>query len=229
MPELSKAVVRWAPRIPKRKLRRLYESDAKGLLDEGLLNDVGISLLLRCESILTVARARRGEVKCPQCAEADNETWIERSRGNGDPRDQALACPRCGWRITWGEYARSFKRAQLNAGGAVEAFESYARDYPAARTPQMRFVAVDRLIHAFHYSLRSRPGLPTRPAGVNLIEGKLGDVIQFLDELTYGESSAPESVQTRAAWQAEMARYHTEFLAAYARQADDAGEGEDGE
>ncbi len=49
------------------KIRRLYESDAKRILDQELYEDVGICLLLllRCESILTINEAKHGRVKCP--------------------------------------------------------------------------------------------------------------------------------------------------------------------
>jgi predicted RNA-binding Zn-ribbon protein involved in translation (DUF1610 family) len=192
--------------VKKHKLRRLYESDAAGLLDEELLDDVGLSLVLRCRSILAVHQAQQGRVACPQCELAGTESIIRRERGRGDPNDQELACPACGWRTTWGEYASSFRRHQLNAGGAVAAFEAYARDYPAARTPQARMLAIDALIHAFHYSLRDRPDLPTRPAGVNLIEGRLTDVVQFLEELTFGSGSTPGLRETRERWDGELAR-----------------------
>ena len=48
------AEVRWTPRATKRQIRRLYESDARGLLDENLLDEVGVQLCLRCENIMTV-------------------------------------------------------------------------------------------------------------------------------------------------------------------------------
>ena len=35
--------IEWAPRVSKKKIRKLYESEATGLLDETLLDDVGIS------------------------------------------------------------------------------------------------------------------------------------------------------------------------------------------
>jgi hypothetical protein len=42
--------------------------------------------------------------------------------------------------------------------------------------------------------------------GVNLIEGKLPDVVQFLDELTYGQKT-PEDLRERLVdWRGEMRR-----------------------
>jgi hypothetical protein len=123
----------------------------------------------------------------------------------GDPRDELLTCPVCGWAVTWGEYHLSFKRKQVNSGGATTAFETFARRYPSARTPQEKMLAIDRLIHEFHYSYRDRPDLPTRPVGVNLIEGRVPDVVRFLDELTYGEGAPREAVENKDAWREKLA------------------------
>ena len=42
----------WAPRVTQHKIRQLYEDDAKGIRDEDLIEDVGYSLLCRCESFI---------------------------------------------------------------------------------------------------------------------------------------------------------------------------------
>ncbi len=186
--------INWAPRVPKRKIRRLYELEAKGVLDEELIEDVGFTLLLRCESILTIREAREGRVRCPRCERSGVNTIIKRS-GDGGP-DEVVVCPQCDWRVTWGGYHATWKGKQLYSGSAVRGFETYARVYPTARTPKDKILAIDRLIHEFHHWLSNDVVLPTRSAAVNLIEGKLTDVVRFLDELTYGEG-LPEEVETR--------------------------------
>lgn len=194
--------IEWARRVPKSKIRRLYESEARGLLDEDLLEDIGTLLLQRCKSILLVAEAQKGTVHCPRCERQGQASLIERRHTSGDPRDQLLVCPSCGWQATWGEYHKSFRRHQLNPGGATASFSAYIQDYMVARTPQEKMIAVDRLIHEFHYSYTCLPNQPTRPVGVNLIEGKLPDVIDFLNELTSG------TAQTVAnEWQIRLAEF----------------------
>jgi hypothetical protein len=207
MPD-GRSEIRWSPRVPKWKVRRLYESDAQGMLDVELLDDVGITLLLRCRDILAIHEARvQGRVQCPRCARQQRETMIQRlpRSQQEDVRDEVLTCPACGLQITWGEYNLSFKRKQLHSGGAVTAFERYIRAYPAAPTPQAKMLAVDWLIYEFHYSLRAQPDLPIRPVGTNLIEGKVADVVRFLDELNYGDRPPPEMRENLAAWRAHRA------------------------
>ena len=191
--------------MPKWKVRRLYESEAAGIIDEELLDDVGTALWLRCRDIVAVLEAREGRVRCHRCARQRRHTIIHRELGRkGDSRDEVLVCPVCSWQLTWGEYHLSFKRKQLNSGGATTAFETFSRDYPHARTPREKMLAIDRLIHEFHYSYKDQPDLATRPVGVNLIEGRVPDVVRFLDELTYGNAPMGQMVGRRAAWRSKI-------------------------
>jgi hypothetical protein len=192
--------IEWGPRVPKWKLGRLYTSDAQGLLDEELLDDVGFILLERCRDILKVEDAQHGRVHCARCDRQGQTTLITCPQTKGDPRDAVLTCPVCGWQITWGDYHLSFKRKQLNPGGATDTFAAFVQAFPQAHTPQAKMAAIDRLIHEFHYSFKPLPDVPTRPVGVNLIEGHLEDVIAFLDELTFGDD---------ASWKAALASFRT--------------------
>lgn len=47
-------------RIRKGLVRRVYETDAKGLYDKELIDEVGCGLPARCESFITANRARAG-------------------------------------------------------------------------------------------------------------------------------------------------------------------------
>ena len=42
----------WAPRVPRFKIAQLYHTDARGLQDEDLADEVGVALLVRIESCL---------------------------------------------------------------------------------------------------------------------------------------------------------------------------------
>lgn len=125
MSTTARSEIRWGRRVPKWKIRRLYELDAQGIVDEQLIDDVGTMLLERCRSILIVHEAQHGRVRCARCTRRRQVTIIERSWKKGDVRDEVLTCPKCGWEITWGEYQKSYQRKQLSAGGAVAYFEAY--------------------------------------------------------------------------------------------------------
>jgi len=53
----------WNPRVSRHKIWRLYQNDAQGIRDEALVDDVGISLLLRVESCRTVSEAQAGSLR----------------------------------------------------------------------------------------------------------------------------------------------------------------------
>lgn len=207
----NQANIHWPKRVTKEHLRQLYASEAAGLLDEELLDKVGITLYLRCEAILDIDRAQRqGLVRCPQCQQAGRETLIRRLFPNRETPEPLLRCAICDWEMSWPAYQRTFRRRQLNIGGAGKFFAEFVDTYPRLETARDKMVAVDRLIHGFHYSLRADPTLPTRPAAINLIEGRMGDIVPFLDELTYGANS-PRLAETRRAWEETMGRWARQY------------------
>lgn len=183
--------IRWARKVPKAKIRRLYENDAAGICDEELIDDVGYSLLARCESILAVTEAAKGRALCHACGGVIL---------HGARPEEVLRCGACGWEVTWSTYHKSYQHKQLFGGGAVDAFREFVHSFPSARTPREKVVLIDKLIHSYHWYLHRA----CRPAAANLIEGTMTDVIQFLNSLTYGANSAPELRSNLSAWQAQM-------------------------
>ena len=180
---------RWAPRVTQREVRRLYETDARGIYDETLINDVGYGLLARCQSFIEAVEATRGKVRCPSCRSI--------IRHHGD-KATPLHCG-CGWSLTWGAYFKTIQHKQLSGAEPVlDQFRAFVRSFPVAKTPQARMLLIDRLIHGFHWYLKT--GKPTRPVAVNLIKGRLREVVAFLDTLTVGEKSTPGLADTYAAW-----------------------------
>ena len=176
---------RWAPRVARRKIRQLYETDAMGIYDQDLIDEVGYSLLARCESFITANRARAGELPCPEC-------------GQTVGREEMLHCP-CGWTLSWADYFKTIQHKQLSGAEPVlEQFRDFVAAFPPARTPQARMLLIDRLLHGFHWYYKTNG--PTRPVAVNLIEGRLGDVVAFLERLSYGEKSTPGTSETLAQW-----------------------------
>jgi hypothetical protein len=188
--------VRWAPRVAPHKIRRLYETDALGLVDEEQIDDVGYALLARCESILEVTAAHRHRrMRCPRCR-AD-------VRRHGDPtdpatREEVIRCGACGWATTWRAYHQTYRGKRLFGANAVSAFAAFVRDFARATTPRQRMVAIDQLLHAVH---QKRTGEVGRPAAVNVIEGGVLETITLLERLTYGEGNTPGLQEAREAWQ----------------------------
>lgn len=180
----------WAPRVSQTAIRRLYETDAEGIYDEALINEVGYALLTRCESFIAACLARAGRVHCPRCKSAIDH------KGR---KDEVLNCA-CGWRLTWGEYFKTIQHNQLSGAEPVlEQFRDFAQKFAAARQPRAKMLAIDRLIHGFHYSHKTLT--TTRPVAVNLIEGPLRKVVAFLDQLTYSQQSSHGLAATHTEWQ----------------------------
>ncbi len=185
----AKDEMRWARRVPRDKVRRLYLLDAKGIVYEELIDDVGYAMYARCESIRIATEAHQGRAACRRCGETITHRW---------DKDELLQCS-CGWQKTWGAYLKSYQRKQLTGGGAYPAFADFLERWPKARTPRDKLLAIDRLVHACHGSARF--GV-TRPAAVNLIEGTATELITFLDDLAYSDLSSPEARATRDEWRA---------------------------
>jgi hypothetical protein len=171
-------------------IKRLYRTDARGIVDEELIDKVGYALLDRCETIRRVTERR-----CPQCAQKLEGIW----RG---PRERTISCPACGWESTWAAYHSSYKRRRIHGGRAYPFFLKFLADFPKCRTPQEKMLAIDRLIHAVHEGAEK---IWTSPAASNLIEGKRAEVVAFLDRLAYGDQTGTAREGVREDYRERMA------------------------
>lgn len=180
--------IQWAPKVRGFKIRQLYENDARGILDEDLIDEVGYALYARCESVWMVTERR-----CPEC----KERCVQR-----EDAEPLLACPVCGWSTTWKAYKRSYKGKRIHGGRAYEFFLAYMDEFLRAREPRAKMLAIDRVIHALHESLNQ---IWTTPASVNLIEGTRDEVIALLDDLAYGDTADAGMRARKQAWQTRMA------------------------
>ena len=179
----------WAPRVSQSKIRQPYETDAQGIYDDELIDEVGYGLLTRCESFIAACEAIAGRIHCPRCG-----TLVTHNRRKKD----ILLCD-CGWKLTWGEYFKTIQGSQLNGAEPVlELFRTFIKDFTASRTAQEKMLAIARVIHGFHYSMKT--GAPSRPVAVNLIEGQLRKVVVFLDQLTYSDKGSPGTQASYLQW-----------------------------
>ena len=184
---MPQAPIRWARRVEQRKLRALYASDARGIVDEELIDDVGYAMYARCESIRAVTEAHAGRAACHSCSAMIQHRWL---------KNEPLVCESCGWTTTWGEYLKLYQGKQLFGGTGYGNFLEFLERWPQARTPRDKLLAIDWLIHACHGSADDIG----RPAATNLIEGTATQLVSFLDELAYGEQSTPGMRESREDW-----------------------------
>jgi hypothetical protein len=184
----------WAPRVKPHLVRRLYGNDAQGICDEELLDDVGWKLHARCQSFIEAMQAVQGQAHCPVCRAVIAHHFNSR---------EVLLCPACGWECAWREYYQTIRNQQLNGGPEVVAlFQAFLDGFPNADNPREKMLLIDGLIHGFHHYLTS--GRTRRPVGINLIDGSLEFVIQFLDQLTFGPDSTPGLLEQKLEWQAKI-------------------------
>ena len=175
-------------------IRRLYESDARGLLDEELLDEVGAGFYARVQSILVVQDAMLGRIHCPAC-------------GTVFPRQEpTLVCPACRWSVSWRSYLKTYQSKRLTGGKATPEFQAFIEGWPKARTARDKMLTIDRLINAIHTETAAMPEEGGRPAAVCVIEGNLREVVVFMDSLAFGEKSTPGVVEAHRLWINRMNR-----------------------
>jgi hypothetical protein len=180
--------IQWAPKVRQHKIRRLYENDAQGILEQALIDEVGYALYARCESVWMVTERR-----CPECKERCQKS---------EEADPVLSCPNCGWSISWKAYKRSYKGKRIHGGRAYEFFLTYMDEFLRAKGPREKMLAIDRVIHALHESANQ---VWTLPASVNLIEGTADEIIAFLDGLAYGDTADASMRERKEQWRTKMA------------------------
>ena len=174
--------IQWAHRVKPHTIQRLYELDAKGILDENLIDEVGFGLLARCDSIHRVTHRL-----CPECGSEMEGAW-------DDSKYRKISCKSCQWHSTWIAYHRSYKRKRIHGGRAFEFFEAYLKSFPKCKNFRQKMLVIDRLIHEVH---ESTDMLWTSPAASNLIQGKECQIAELLDELAYGENIPEERKKIR--------------------------------
>jgi hypothetical protein len=179
----------WAPRLSKTQIERLYQSCGRGLLDEELIDDVGFSLYSRCLSMLQVSDAIRGNPPCPNCGAAAQLDEAATPFAN---------CADCGWECPWELYQKTYQRKGLFAGGLEPFIKDFVRKFPATDSYRERMVLIDTLIHRFHWEDTGHAD--GRPGATSLIQGKMKNIMAFLDRLSYGDDIPPEIERTRAEW-----------------------------
>ena len=143
------------------------------MLDCELVDEVGWALLYRCQSFLAANAALAGSVLCPVC-----ETIIY----HHSAKEEVLTCPQCDWSLPWKDYFATIHRQQLSGAAEIQTvFRKFTVCFSKTGSAEEKMLHIDTLIHAFHWNALHTPG--ARAGAVNLIEGNLHDVLQFLNQL----------------------------------------------
>ena len=203
----------WAKRLRPALIRRLYETDSRGIVEEELIDEVGCALLARCETIRRVTERR-----CPHCG---HEMAGARDAEGRMVPEAAFTCGGCGFETTWRAYRRSYTRTRTHGGRAYPEFIRFMDDYPRARTPAERMICIDALIHALH---QDASGVWSTPAATNLIEGKHADIMHLLDSLAYGDAGTPGLREAHGRWARTIERSESATRQFYLRRGADAGQ-----
>ncbi len=176
-------IYRWTSRISRRKIKQLYDSDAQGLLDENLVNEVGFTIYMRCLEAQEVMDAvHHYRVKCRNCKELLIRK--NRIRKNKQNHSEILKC-KCGWETTWGQYRQSTFNQNMCSGGADPFFMKYVKKWPKTRNNSEKMMLIDWMIHQFHI----QDQIPGRSVAVNIISGTHQQVDDLINELAYGDES----------------------------------------
>jgi hypothetical protein len=162
----------WAPRVPPALIRRLYRRNALGLVDDELIDDVGLRLLERCRDMLTVGRAHMRAAACPRCGEQIARTFA----------DGEVPTSTCGWSLPWSDYFETYRHHQLMPGAVEPALQEFAETFPTLPTARDRMLAIDLLLHRWHWA--AGLATPSRPVGLNFIEGSFDSVVALLDDIS---------------------------------------------
>lgn len=162
-------VFRWPKKLDIHKLNRLYMLDAKGIQDEVLADEIGLTLYLRCKyGKEDMERMERKVIRCHGCG---NEIG-----GKTDFRQCS-----CGLQYSYREYRRSYRRDNMPTGSAEKIFELFMQNWSTAKNYNEKIVLIDTLLHEFHLSLIS--GTTHRPVAMNFIDGTRDRVENIINNL----------------------------------------------
>ena len=193
--------IRWSKRVEPQKIRRLYESDAQGMLDEDLLDDVGYGFYVCCRELLELGEAVRGRIKCRNCGAIIVRQTVD-GRFSRDPAE-LLTCDECSWQVACGDYHKSLLRTE--PGGPElcaeeQLAEVFVQKWPRARSPRQKLLLIDELIHEFHMHYRAVGS----PLGWSVVRATGRQLIELLDDLAYGPGSTQGLEETRRVWSAQL-------------------------
>lgn len=185
----------WPSKLNPGKLRRLYQLDAAGIKDDSLVDEVGLTLYLRCKlGKEDQERMDKFIIRCHHCGadlvpemgtniDSDNSGGIQIDHGQSDSSHvfDFRQCV-CGYQYSFREYRRSYRKNNMPTGAAAEIFKRFIVEWERADCYESKIVLIDTLLHEFHRSLVS--GATHRPVAMNFMDGTRKNVEALIQELS---------------------------------------------
>lgn len=164
----------WAEPVSQRDIINLYKSDSLGILDEGLVDEVGYGFYARCiQAKEERDLIKMNKIKCHHCKQilsSENEVFI---------------C-KCGYIYTFNEYCKSFKENKMPCGNAISIFDDFIIKWGCAKNEIRKMQVIDWLIHEIHIGIN---GMTGRFVAQQLIEGTGEEIKNMILNLAYGDIS----------------------------------------
>ncbi len=182
-------LISWAPRVSREKILQLYIEVASGINNEELIDFVADSFYRRCSDIVRISERR---FACPVCKD---------EFPHPHPPEEDLKCTNCGWHTTWREHLLSYRGRQLSVNTQLTHIpKKFIEELPRCKSLQEKVILIDTLIHSCHVWLRNGTKYYSRPLAVNFIDGKMNEVIAFLENLPKGPDTLPQMNEQFINW-----------------------------
>ena len=163
----------WSKKVSRNALLQLYQSEAKGMINNELLDEIGYTLFIRCEQ---ARNARdlidKNMILCLNCGLS-----IKCINKND------ITICSCGYSYTYREYRRSCNSNNMPGGRAEPIFNEFMKRWPKCKDSKSKMLLIDWLIHKCHVTLMS--GELGRSVCVNLIEGTKTQISELINKLAH--------------------------------------------
>jgi hypothetical protein len=191
--------INWAPRVSREKILELYIKVAAGNDDEALINEVAGAFYDRCSDIIRIHERR---FACPAC-----HTELPYPHKPGID----LICENCSWNMDWKTFYGTIKGRQLSVDvNQTDVPRKFVEELPLCRTLQAKMILIDGIIHACHETIQKGVLYYTRPLAVNFIDGKMNEVVAFLENLPNGPDTIPEMNEQLMEWRSRVLSLFTD-------------------
>ena len=171
-------------KVSRNDLMKLYQSEAKGLINEDLLDEVGYTFYTRCTQAKQARELmEQGKMLCLHCGAVLSDDIVK--IGGYTPFSKSnlpVSCD-CGYSYTYREYRRCCNAANMPGGRATPIFEHFAQKWPSCKDTAQKMMLIDWLVHECHVTLMS--GIAGRSVCINFIEGTTKQISDLITTLAH--------------------------------------------